>query len=662
MAFIFGFLFFATPLVFFPQTSEVFEFNKITLVYLITIIIAGFWLLKMISQRKIIFRRTILDWPLVFFLTSQILSTILSVDSRTSLLGYYSRFHGGLLSSVSYAILYWAFVANVSQKEIQKIIKIALAAGLVISLYAILEHFGYSVSCLIINHQFNASCWVQDVQARVFATLGQPNWLAAYLVALLPLVWVQALQKSKSKNKQSLRLHQQKTKVSWFVISTLFFLALLFTKSRSGILGFLVADFLFWALVLWKYKKEFVKQFVTLNLIFGIAALAFGTPWSAPPSQGPALEGGGTESGQIRKIVWRGAIDIWKAYPVFGTGPETFAYTYYQFRPQEHNLVSEWDFLYNKAHNEYLNTLANTGIIGLLSYLTVVGFSFFIFFKNWKLENLALAAGYASILVTNFFGFSVVVTGLMIFLFPAMAVSLEPKSKKVNKFKWPQIGVVIFLSLLPLYSLAKYWYADLLYAQGRQQNKLTQPLAAAKKLEKAVSFSPKEPLFHDELAKAYSTLAVYFWQEDASTSAQLKDAALTETQIATSLSPRNVNLKRSQVNIVSELSATDQNLLLQSLPVFEELKILAPTDAKIFYTLGMTYEALGERQKAIETLEKAIILKPNYDKARFTLALLYKDENRLEEAKNELKYILENHLAADEEPIKEELKKLEIGK
>ncbi len=664
MAFLFGFLFFAIPLVFFPQTSEVFEFNKIILVYLTTILITGLWLLRMISQKKIIFRRTILDWPLVLFIASQTISTVLSIDSRTSLLGYYSRFHGGLLSSFSYALLYWAFVTNISQKEAQKIIKIALAAGFVVSLYGVLEHFGLSPSCLFITHKLDTSCWVQDVRARVFATLGQPNWLAAYLVALMPLAWVATIQNSKIK------------KYFWFAVSTLSFITLLFTKSRSGLLGFVVADGIFWILVLLKSKKEFLNLFLILNSLFLILFLIISNPFSDPAriatqsvADGPALEGGGTESGQIRKIVWRGTIDIWKAYPFFGSGVETFAYSYYQFRPVEHNLVSEWDFLYNKAHNEYLNFAATTGTVGLLSYLTIIGFSFFIFLKNWKLENLALAAGYTSILVTNFFGFSVVVTGLIFFLFPAMAVTAnsKPKTQNIklkalsNTQKISIFLVLIFTSYF-LFLIGEYWYADLLYSQGRQQNKLTQPLAAAKKLEKAVSFSPKEPLYHDELAKAYSTLAIYFWQEDASTSAQLKDAAINETQMATRLSPRNVNLKRSQINLFNELSAIDKNLILQNLTIFEELKILAPTDAKVFYTLGITYEALGERQKALETLEKAITLKPNYDKARFSLALLYKDENRPREAKSELKYILDNHLSTNEEPIKEELEKLEIGK
>src|SRR5690606_34366285 len=77
------------------------------------------------------------------------------------------------------------------------------------------------------------------------------------------------------------------------------------------------------------------------------------TPSPVIPST-PEAPGGGTDSGKIRQIVWQGAVDIWKANPVFGSGVETFAYAYYLHRPADHNLTSEWDYLYNKAHNEYL--------------------------------------------------------------------------------------------------------------------------------------------------------------------------------------------------------------------------------------------------------------------------------------------------------------------
>jgi O-antigen ligase len=61
-----------------------------------------------------------------------------------------------------------------------------------------------------------------------------------------------------------------------------------------------------------------------------------------------------------------------EANPLFGTGVETFAFAYYTYRPAQHNMTSEWDYLYNKAHNEYLNYLATIGILGLGSYLLMI--------------------------------------------------------------------------------------------------------------------------------------------------------------------------------------------------------------------------------------------------------------------------------------------------
>src|SRR3989338_7287596 len=107
-------LFFFTPLILYPKTSEVFEFNKMLFVYLMTTLIASAWIAKWILERKIEIRRTPLDIPILLFLLSQIVSTILSINPHTSIWGYYSRFHGGLASTISYIILYYAFVSNLS--------------------------------------------------------------------------------------------------------------------------------------------------------------------------------------------------------------------------------------------------------------------------------------------------------------------------------------------------------------------------------------------------------------------------------------------------------------------------------------------------------------------------------------------------------------------
>ena len=645
MGLVFGLLFFLIPLVFYPKSSEVFEFNKIILLYSGTIGITSIWAIKMIVQKKIIFRRTILDIPLVIFLMSQAISTLVSIDPHTSIFGYYSRFNGGLLSTAAYCLLYWAFVSNISLREARKVICLALFSGLIVSIYGILEHTGRSPSCLLINRQFNAACWVQDVQERVFATLGQPNWLAAYLVALSPLAWAQTL-----KTKRWL----------FYSLAFLFFATLLFTKSRSGLLGFVAADLVFWALIFWKHKKKYLKNFIILNSLFLILIVIFGIPWTTIQSnkaQEPALESGGTESGQIRKIVWRGAIDIWKAHPLFGTGVETFAYSYYQFRPQEHNLVSEWDFLYNKAHNEYLNYLATTGIIGLVAYLVLIVFSilqitnyqlpisnqfpnleikkFIKLLKTgkWKLENIALLAGYSSILVTNFFGFSVVPISLLFFLYPALAVAQDQKSKpkspnlrNLSASQKAQIAIVLGILLYALSLTLNYWRADFAYSEGKAASKNLEVQTAVIKLNEAIERSPAEALYHNELAETYGLIAAAFFEEkEATFSARYATAAIEESNTAFRLSPRNINIRKSRANLFSELSIIDETLLLESIKALEDIAKIAPTDAKVFYTLGSFYMRAGQNQKALESLQKALQLKPDYQKARNLLEKLEKN-------------------------------------
>src|SRR3989344_5318255 len=92
-------LFFSIPLILTPWNFELFEFNKMLTTYALTVIVATLWLSKIIIEKKLKFKKTPLDLPILFFLMSQIISTIFSIDRHVSLFGYYSRFNGGLLST-----------------------------------------------------------------------------------------------------------------------------------------------------------------------------------------------------------------------------------------------------------------------------------------------------------------------------------------------------------------------------------------------------------------------------------------------------------------------------------------------------------------------------------------------------------------------------------
>ena len=650
----FSLLLFLVPLILWPFTSEVFEFNKMVLVYILTSLIAGTWFTGMILEKKIIFRRTILDIPFLVFIGSQFISTILSIDPLTSWLGYYSRFNGGLVSVICYALLYWAFVSNIDAKRSMKLLYVTLGSAVLVSIYGVLEHFG-----------IDKNIWVQDVQSRVFSTLGQPNWLAAWLIALTPITWYLILDAGFNPKNYKFWIY--------LALSVLFFWTTIFTKSRSGYLGFAAAFLVFWCLTAWQ-KSGNVKKLIVPFIITGVSILAVilisGTELT--PSIGSlihksknttvtqtttsgetSLDTGGTESSAIRKIVWKGAIQIWQHYPIFGTGVETFAFSYFKYRPAEHNLTSEWDFIYNKAHNEYLNFLANSGTVGLLSYLTLVGFSIYIFFKNRKnLLVVSLLAGYVSLLVTDFFGFSVVPTQLEFFLFPAIALIIEIQEEKVKERENPANGlqktvialVLIFIFYL-VFIICQYWYADTLYATGYAYDHLSSPRpdVATTYLGRAIALEPYQPLYYSELANAYAELSLAFnQQKDATNTQKFAELAVSESDKTNTLAPNNFIFKMSRFGVFVMLSTVNPNYLLNAQASLIDAINEAPTYAKLYYNLGLTYDRTNQIDLSIQTLQKAVELKADYKDARLALAILLVSEKRNAEAKTQLTYILTN--------------------
>jgi tetratricopeptide (TPR) repeat protein len=618
---LFNTLFVFIPLIFFKTTSELFEFNKIIILYIFTILIVGAWAIKSISQRKLIFRRTMLDWPIIGYLLILILSTFFSLDPRTSILGYYSRFNGGLLSQVCYALLYWVMVSNLTKKETAKSMYYILVSTLLASFIAILEHFGFFVTCGLMKLGFNESCWVQDVQSRVFSTLGQPNWLAALVTAVIPL----GLLKSLGSKKIDFRFFV------WAFISNLFFVTLLFTKSKSGLGAIGVELLIFWGFVFWKEKFKFVKQFLILNFLFGLSFLLIQSPFTGKGLQsetptGPALEVGGTGSGTIRKYVWLGALEVFKNSLILGTGPETFAYSFPRLKPIDHNLTSEWDFVYNKAHNEYLNALANTGILGFLSYLSIIIASLIILYKSKRYE---LLTGYIAILVTNFFGFSVVPVSLLFFLFPAISLTynLEPttseKGKGLKSFQIMLVTVIVIIASYLLYLISRYFIADIHYNKAKLFNRSGNVAMAKTEISKSLKISKSEPLYLNELGIAENNVE------------PIKEAV--------SLSPYNINLLRSLAGIYSK-----GNKIQDAMKTIDTAIGITPNDPKLYYQMGIYFIKLGSLPETEVYLKKSIELKPNYKDARFALGLTYIDLKEFKKAENELNYILENIDSKDE--------------
>ncbi len=718
--YLFYFLFLSVPLTWYSQTSELFEFPKMILTYSLTILILATWTARIIVQKKLIFRRTSFDPFLLAFFFSQVISTIISIHPRTSFLGYYSRFHGGLLSTITYIILFYAFVSNFNKKQTKTALLTLLVSGFLSSLYALPEHFGYAFSCLSVRgtsdslgnfalfQNMRVDCWIQDIQNRIFGTFGQPNWLAAYLITLIPTSIALSIHTLTQKT-------YSLTKAAFFSITSfLMLLILIYTNSRSGFLGLaisLATFFSLYVLVKTKFSLPKIKNLFSSHrkaLLFAIVPLAIltvftGTPFTpsanqfinrqtnpTPPQSTPTgtllesgdlsipiLQNAGTQSSKIREIVWKGAIDVFKHYPLFGSGVETFAYSYYNYRPMEHNLVSEWDFIYNKAHNEFLNFAANSGIVGIATYTAIIIYFFYFVlrqtFKHKKndlslLVLIALFSGYLALTISNFFGFSTVAVGILFFIFPAISITLTQQlpSQLKNQTVQPQISTyqfvglssVLFVTCYLSFLTFNYFRADLLYAEAiafEGQNAFTE---AEKRFQKAIQLSHGEPLYHNHYADSLGKAAyVYATQENIIQSTKLAELAFRQSSTTLKKNPVQLNYYKTQAGVFIRLSQVDPNLLTVAKTILEDAQSLAPTDAKITYNRALVELDIGNEDKSIQLLEEATQMKANYEAAHLQLAQMYQQRDQLDQAIEHYQYIL-NYIAPGNTQAREALDQL----
>lgn len=643
------------------KTSEIFEFNKIIFIYLNTAIIIFLWLIYYILHRSKLYLPKIAMIPPLIFLLVLTVSTIFSIDKHTSFFGYYGRWNGGILSIISYIVLYAIFIQVFNKGNVFKLLKSSLFTSFVVIVLGLLSKINIDFSCLLFTGNISNKCWSSQFMpsVRMFSTLGQPNWLGSYLVphffiALYFLINSISLNLNELTAKKGLisivttlksfKLEKMNLSLFLYVIYlVLNLLAIVFTKSRSSLFALIMA-FIIGLLLYFCLKIKFAIKNISLSVIvcFSFFLLIFfaGTKYLISLKVMPT-KNNITDSFEIRKIVWKGAVKLGAQYPWFGTGPETFAYSYNFVKPKVHNLTSEWNFIYNKAHNEYLNYFANTGYLGLLSYLALISFAIYIFsvsaIGNSQKNKLAtmIFIGYISVLITNFFGFSTSTTQLFFYLFPGMALALNknkeliegniPVTYKVNNsLKILSITFSVLFCVFAIKYVSNYYFADRMYKKGRDYMGQGRYFDAEKSLRHALKLK-YEHVYEDQLSIALANLAVVSSYEDKNLSAKRIKESKDSNSHTQKLSPYNIQyLKTNAKNHYLFYQITHSSSDIQkSIDSMKNVVRIAPLDAESYYTLAIFYvisdsyrEDSLYRQKAISALKQALILRPQYVEAQ----------------------------------------------
>ncbi|MGB9883672.1 MAG: O-antigen ligase family protein, partial [Microgenomates group bacterium] len=454
------------------------------------------------------------------------------------------------------------------------------------------------------------------------------------------------------------------------------FTFILFTRSRSALLAVVFGILLFLISYLFLIKKDFKKIFLILTFIVVVPILLFKTGigkvddfvnlnrlklliTKTKKNDQTQVKNNFkdsnnnlniTDSADIRKIVWQGAIKLGLKYPLFGTGVETFAYSYYFVRPLAHNYTSEWDFVYNKAHNEFLNYLATTGFFGLGAYiLLIISFYYLLskqilIIKNTNKKHfdshqliflLILAIAYLTILITNFFGFSTTTINIFFFLFPAALIVSFKKDKfketKTLKITYDQYLAMIIITVFLFYlllSLFFYRQADVNYNLANNYFKIQEYQKAYYYLQSALKLRT-EPVYEDKYSTILALLAVFaHHQKQDKLANELIILSKDYNNKTLATSPKNIFYLKTRAKnyyYYYQISSSKDDLLdgIQTLKITQKL---APTDPKIPYSLAIFYLQLASIEKdikqkkvwqnlAVDSINQSLELKNDYQDA-----------------------------------------------
>ncbi|KKR87935.1 MAG: hypothetical protein UU34_C0002G0052 [Candidatus Curtissbacteria bacterium GW2011_GWA1_41_11] len=626
----------ATPFIFSTFNTELYEVPKMHFVYLTAVVIFFLTLAKFILPGKITIPKNPILIIFAAFVLVQLVSTFFSMDKFTSIFGFPSRLNGGLISQLAYLIIFTGFLVNLNFEKAKKILIAIVISALAVSFWGIPAHFDKDPSCLVLVGKLTSSCWKQDFNPtlRIFSTLGQPNWLASYLVLILPISITFLL-----------KLKNKKSRIFFFISTSLIFWAIILTNSRAGVLGLVVSLAVFAILLGIKNLKENLKTILSLAIIFATITLFFGTTLttrtqeaitnnqpsalsvqpsaiSNKPTQ-TALTIEGTESGRIRLIVWQGAINIFKHSPILGTGPETFVSSYFMFRPASHNQTSEWEFFYNKAHNEFLNYLANTGAVGFIAYALFLIASLVSIFKLQKNSLIAKAifAALIGYLTTIFFGFSTVATQVTFFTLVASAILLAKNQQTLEidihlkeNFKFPAILTVALISLFISSFVLRSYLSNVFEkrAEGQTDNSFQKELTAYTNSIRAFPYPNPYLLASYSSSMALASVSV----EDENQKDELATRSNQLAQKALTLSPNNFLIAQRVAKTYALLVPVDDNYKDEAQNITEKLIKLAPNYPTTYLTNAKIYVILEDNEMAASSVNKALQLKPDYLEAQ----------------------------------------------
>lgn len=591
---------------------------KLFTMQLSVILLLVFWIVRMMLEGRLVLKSNLLNLPILFYGLAISLYYIFSADKVVAK----NEFQRMLIC----VFVFFVVANNIrNRRNLNYILSAWLLGTIFVSLNGISSFWAVKNPANVLTSLFS---WLAVIfssigkwlhlpvreffgiayygpNQRPFATFGNPNFFAGYIIICLPIFF-------------SMFLTERKRWKLLFGLCILFLLLnLYFTATRGAWGGFIISVLIFAILyskrVGWKWWQNFWKgKLKFLIPLILILLLHFGL-MSTSQKYKKRIEAGADKVHQIltrrteRLLIWRDTLVMGLKNPV-GVGIGAFHIYFPRYASEELLKILPQDrFIVNYAHNEFLEIWSETGLIGIGIFIWTI-FAFFAQgrlllkedsgLKSQKILTLGWLASSAGILAHSFVSVNMrfIVTAVY-FYFVLGLLASQCKRDIVVPIDWPKalkltiIGLAFFMGLLSIKGIVKPFRAHKLLTEEvsffEQKEVDSQKTIAA--LEETIKTDPYNALAYYRLGWVYAKEKN--WRQ-----------AVKNFELACRLNP--------------ELPGARNNL-------------------------GNIYFTLGNKQKAIENYQKAIATNPDMIDAHFNLGYCYYTVGKLKEAADEFKKVLE---------------------
>ncbi|MDP9205903.1 MAG: O-antigen ligase family protein [Gemmatimonadota bacterium] len=292
---------------------------------------------------------------LVAFLTAASLSAIFSPAPTHSFFGDFERM-GGVWAWL-HLVLFFLLLRTLRDEDWRWVLNASLAVSLFVGASTIVQHF----------HFVSLSRPAGTLVTASSSTLGNSGLLAAYLLMNIALAGYFA-----STN--------VRFRLMYLSAGGVDVLALIYAENRSTVIGLVLGTIVggvIFAMLSTRSRRKWIAPAaaaVLALLVAGISAGVRAFPTTGLTRYVPTVlqrlaQTNPAGSDESRTMQWRAALEGFKDRPLLGYGMENHNLVWSaHFDPGIYRIDTD---IYDRTHNQFLETLATTGLVGTVAFLGI---------------------------------------------------------------------------------------------------------------------------------------------------------------------------------------------------------------------------------------------------------------------------------------------------